>query len=219
MNLGEGHFGVRIEALPGERVLFEGGPSRHGMTIRLARAFAPLAFLAAIFLSAFIMSTVSPDPPPRATAAPSANTSAPVGAPAATAPPRQASRAVVLTFVLLTVTGCLGLCAMVAAAVILQGRHGWVVVTSERLCIQSGGFTRGVAVIDLDKVLSVEVSASILERRFGLQSLRIVHAGGAPQATAFRLHEPNLISFVPVEAQLVTRLLNEWLPRDNRGRG
>jgi uncharacterized membrane protein YdbT with pleckstrin-like domain len=96
-------------------------------------------------------------------------------------------------------------------------RSAWYVVTNERVCIQNGALTRYLTVVDLDKVLSIQISTSWLERQFGLQSIEFVH-GGVRVFTSTRsiVRDPLVMAFVPAAGTLTTDLLNSWLPRDNQ---
>ncbi len=89
-------------------------------------------------------------------------------------------------------------------------------MTSERICVQTGVLGRHLTILDLDKVLSVRVSASWLERRRGLQTIEFLHAGS--RVSTSRRTSPRdqvVMAFVPAHGRLVTDLVNSWLPRDN----
>jgi|GEM_PF-3665640 len=224
MNLGESHFQVQIEAMPDERILWEGGPSRHGTTIRMIRiALFPAAF---VFFYAWMFAVILSIPHAAGAGRGREKLVTPQSAVTATqspAPTRGASSGsapseglmlplLMMSAILVPLFGAVGL---TLANAYLQTRNGWYVVTNERICIQSGGFTRGVLVIDLDKVISVQASSTWLERRYAIQSVEVSHAGVQVQANPWRRREPNVISFVPVGDDLVSNLLNQWLPRDN----
>jgi hypothetical protein len=93
-------------------------------------------------------------------------------------------------------------------------------VTNERICIQSGALARCLTILDLDKVLSVRVSASWLERRCGLQSIEFLHAGNR-LTTSGRIaaRDQVVMAFVPARGLLASDLVNSWLPRDNARSG
>lgn len=205
MILGDGRLKVRLETLPGERVLWQGGPPRRAILVRLARAFVPWLVLLGFFAAmlSFLAVLTSVDPPPQRVAA----AATPVGH----SRPRPIAVAVL----------ALGACAVAAvpllsvARALRESRDAYNVVTNERICIQSGGLTRGIAIIDLDKVLSIEASSSVLERRLGLQTIRIIHAGTPSAPTPFLLTAPNVMAFVPADDHLLSDVVNAWLPRDN----
>jgi hypothetical protein len=71
----------------------------------------------------------------------------------------------------------------------------------------------------LDKVVSVQAVASWLQRKWGLHSIHFTQAG----ATVFVqnnghpfAYNPYVVDSIPSDSDLLSRLLNEWLPRDNR---
>ena len=234
--LGHGHFDTPLETLPDETVLWEGGAAPAATWIRLARLIAAplvlLALYAAVMVGLFLL---VPSGAGRDAAPASAETTASPG-PAkdlakprvATARPPGASAPVEATPLyprrqVLTATVYFGVLALVVFVYSrMQTRNAHYVVTSERVCVQSGAITRVLCVIDLDKILSVEITSSWLERRFGLQSLQFVHAGGKnanPYNFARLFGDPYAMTFVKTDGALASKLLNHWLPRDDRRRG
>ena len=205
MILGAGRLQVRLETLPGERVLWEGAPPRGAMLIRMTRALLPWAVLLAV--AAFLVSLIA------------LIGSLESSSPRANDVSRPASHVKLKPLAVAVIALWAG---TVAAAPLLalrrarrEFRNAYNVVTNERICIQSGSLTCGVAIIDLDKVLSIEVSASVLERRFGLQTIRFTHAGTPSAPTPFLLTTPNVMAFVPADSELLSNIVNAWLPRDN----
>lgn len=245
--VGEGRFRTPLELLPDERVLWEGGARPRAAWVHLLRTwwivFALLGFLL-IFLDmkhkahrsaearaehAAQVAKSCPKPRAGVAAASSAAPTSPV--PSA----RKATRvddgadtgdlvaAALLATVLLGMFAfvLLGSLALLADCV-LRVRRAWYVITSERVCIQSGGWSRTLTVMDLDKVISVRSYASWLEARLGLQSIELTHAGGALVATnAWQLLMPSpyAIAHVAAEGKLMSELVNHWLPRDDRRSG
>ena len=72
--------------------------------------------------------------------------------------------------------------------------------------------------IDIDKVVSVIAAHSMLDRIFKLHSIELIHAGvnfPIPN-TNLVLFNPYIMVYVPVRTNLVSKLLTNWLPRDNR---
>jgi hypothetical protein len=241
--LGHGHFDAPLEPLPGETVLWEGGAAPAGLWIRIARVLSvPLAFLllyALVVGSFFLLMPTGGDeipatPPAARAVAKDADQANPTtkakattqakfatqGAPAAKAPVRRTRlyppKQVAAALTWFTLIGVIGI-----GYARLRMRNAWYVVTSERVCVQSGALTRSLCVIDLDKILSVEVSSSFLERRFGLQSIQFVHAGGKnpnPYNLQWALGDAYSMVFVRTDGNLASRLLNQWLPRDDHRR-
>ena len=216
--LGEGHFRTKLEALPGERVVWEGGTDRRGILIRCARALGliliPVSLLALFVLPLLLLPSPSRSEGKRL-APPSADTQT---APDTTNPRPAPRRILPLVFILSPIW--LGLLLLVGTVVVesaLSNRNAWYVVTSERLCIQSGAVTTCLTIMDLDKVLSVQVTASWLERRWGLQSIEFLHAGARVPTNVFQAARDRIVmAFVPSAGQLVGDLANAWLPRDNQ---
>ena len=176
--LGDGHFETIVEQLPGERVLWEGGADRRGRWIPHARVgFVTLVVgttLVWFFGLLFLLPTPSrprrPSTPTAATAAPSTHSDGVRQA-------REAKPHSWLPLLVLFGSGLLVLAITVVVEATLANQNAWYVVTNERVCIQSGVLSRLLTILDLDKVLSVRVSASWLERRRGLQSIEFLHAG------------------------------------------
>ncbi len=99
----------------------------------------------------------------------------------------------------------------------LKVRNYWFVVTTERVCIQSGIINIQVATIDLDKVVSIVVSHSLWDRLFDTHSIEVIHAGGKQvQPNGVSFFNPYRIQYVSNRQQLPTELLGRWLPRDNQ---
>lgn len=128
--------------------------------------------------------------------------------------------AVILNRPLLTVLGAAGALLFFGGGLLaahLKVRNYWFVVTTERVCIQSGIINIQVATIDLDKVVSIVVSHSLWDRLFNTHSIEVIHAGGKQvQPNGLSLFNPYRIQYVSNRQQLPTELLGRWLPRDNR---
>ncbi|WP_455200959.1 PH domain-containing protein [Kaarinaea lacus] len=100
----------------------------------------------------------------------------------------------------------------------LRVKNYWFVITTERICIQSGIFRRQLVAIDIDKVVSVIATHTILDRIFKLHAIELIHAGvNFPMPnTNLLLFNPYKMFYVPVGTNLVSKLLTNWLPRDNQ---
>jgi len=222
-SLGEGHFCTTIETLPGESILWEDGPAKRGYVLNGARAVLLIVVLILLLVGAIALleSSDRKGPASNATAAETAQE-----APAPTTPAQEAGATLTNNtkgqskFLGLLVIGLLALVAIAVAEACLSWRNSWYVVTNERICIQAGVLTKCLKVIDIDKILSVQVSTSWLERRAGLQSIELLHAGMRLLTSNRTLVRDRLVmTFVPAGGSLVSDLLNSWLPRDNRARG
>lgn len=242
--IGKGRFAPPLELLPGERVLWSGGAMPRAVFVLLLRiAFVvllPLAFMVTMVMlpsgrhereAPAREASAGRDCPGRAECAPARAADA---TPAAASPapgaeqsraPEGPSRAGKVFFGLLV-----AMVAFFAAVVLgslvdcwLRVRHAWYVITTERVCIRSGGWTNTLTVMDLDKVISVRAEASWLEARLGLQTIELTHASGvAPTRNAYAAYlspNPYAIALVPAGGPLLSELVNHWLPRDNRRAG
>jgi hypothetical protein len=220
--LGEGHFSTPITPLAGEIVLWAGGAGRYGRLVRSARVgslFAiPVLFMLG-FCGLFLLVPPSDNVAPKAPSTSAAPDSRPAAPPARSE--EIAARRQTVRLVAATLLG--GLALLVIGAVFLEAtlvcRNAWYVVTNERICIQTGALSRCLTVIDLDKVLSVQVSSSWLERMCGLQSIELVH-GGMKLFAQYRwlVQDPFVMALVPTAGSLASDLVNSWLPRDDRAR-
>jgi len=102
----------------------------------------------------------------------------------------------------------------------LKIKKFWYVITTERICLQSGILSKRLVSIDLDKVISVKSMHSIPERLLKLQSIEIIHPGisSFPGTNNTAFINPYVIHYVPVGSNLLSNLMNVWLPRDNNKR-
>ena len=236
--IGEGRFATPLDLLANERVLWAGAPARRSFWVLFGRWqilwLIPLGFLLlAVMLPRKEPSeddTVAATRPgveasARCAAAP-VDPCAPGAERAATAQatatpgaePNEEDSGPQFWQILL---GLLVLFTLYQAVECwLRLRNGWYVITSERICIQSGGFSKMLTVIDLDKVVSVQAYATWVEALLRLQTIELTHAGGAREykAPINQYLGPNPYALIHVEARgtLLSDLVNHWLPRDDR---
>jgi hypothetical protein len=217
--LGEGHFSTPITPLAGEAVLWEGGAGKRARLVRGVRVglvFAVPLLLMLFFCGMFLLvDDVAPRSP---------STSVVHDQPPDVSPERSKELAARhQTVRVMAVMLCGGLSLLLVAGIILEAalacRNAWYVVTNERICIQTGALGRCLTIIDIDKVLSVQVSTSWFERMCGLQSIELVH-GGVKLFVQYRwlAHDPFTMALVPAAGTLASDLVNSWLPRDDRPR-
>lgn len=240
--IGEGRFATPLELLPGERVLWSGGPEPRSAWVHLSRlsAFVVLPILFAITLLVLpslnrptddqgaASNTQAEANDCNATSTPACGSAAPAANEDAGAKPDATAeegntmffRALIaLSFMTLGILAWYALATL--ADCFLRVRRAWYVITSERICIQSGGWSRTLAVMDLDKVISVKSAATWFEARLGLQTIELTHASGTTVLrNAWHTLQPNAyaIAHVPTASPLLSELVNHWLPRDNRVR-
>jgi hypothetical protein len=211
--LGDGHFAAIVEQLPGESVVWEGGPDRRGRWIPYARVgFVGLLVLTVV--AWFVGLLLLLPTPSRSPAGQTADAAA--SARADTREEAEASPSSWSPLLVLLGSGLLVLAISNVVEARLASRNAWYVVTSERICIQSGVLGRNLTILDIDKVLSVKVSASWLERRYDLLSIEFLHAGTrATTSGRIAARGEVVMAFVPAQERLVTHAVNSWLPRDN----
>ena len=227
--LGNGHLAFPLEPLPGEKVLWQGQAAPTTTLVRSAQLVSAIMLVVLFYLALvagmfMIFPSRGDDAPAAAPAA--ANESA-VAAPKPAPPPvvdARKAQQIAQSNARMRLAGFALFATMAAIALWLawlQARNARYLVTSERICVQTGALTQALCVIDLDKILSVQVTRSFLERRFGLQTIRFVHAGGE-DATRGRLKwlygDPYAMAYMRTDPALVSNLLNHWLPRDDRQR-
>ena len=219
--IGHNHFLDQIEPLPGETIVWEGGASLVGILVQFLRVTGIVVLIVGTLSIVFFLpdylyelneSEISVDD--------SVSTPA-VKEPENVISKRDEPELVLIKQRLYTLYGLMlpAILILIFLSSWFRVRHYWMVVTSERICIQSGTFTRQVATLDIDKVVSVISSHTILDRIFKLHTVEIVHPGThamQPNNALVSLFNPYRINYVPVSTNLVGRLLNEWLPRDNR---
>jgi hypothetical protein len=231
--LGNQHFLDNIELLPGEKVLWQGGASRLGIVVQLLH-FASfilgivLVFTVLLGIPVFL-STENPDYQPEVQEETSHKQNPGVSnnkqSDLATAKQQQSHKLEQPKTRLNTerLVILLGLLVPLILLYLLfitwfRVKNYWFVITTERICIQSGIFKRQMVSIDIDKVVSVIATHTILDRVFKLHSIELIHAGvnfPIPN-TNLVLFNPYKMFYVPVRTNLVSKLLTNWLPRDNR---
>ncbi len=219
------HFMAPLELLPGESVLWQGPPAPGALRVLLLQSLM-LLVLAVVLLAPFTWITSQIDDRTPAHASQPTDT-----ATSPHAPSQRASRPsglgwlfpLVFLAAFATVGGIFSALSFVfLLATLIRVPRSWYLLTTERVCIQSGWLTRSLVTVDLDKVISLRASSSWLQRRFRLHSIEVIHAGSraaAPQAgfpaSAFSSHAYT-IAFVSLDSEILSVLSKAWLPRDNR---
>lgn len=211
--MGNTRYLADIRLSDNERIVWQGGAERTGVLVEILQTFTAL-LLMAVFLGGVMnidkllyKSNPAYEEPVQVPPAAGLNKSAKIPA-------------VVLNTPLLTVLGTAGAFLFFGGGLLashLKIRNYWFVVTTERVCIQSGIINIQVATIDLDKVVSIVVSHSLWDRLFNTHSIEVIHPGGKQiQPNGMSLFNPYRIQYVSNRQQLPTELLSRWLPRDNR---
>lgn len=219
--IGSNHFLDQLEKLPNEEVVWEGGSSYRGVAIDLFRTISVFLVIAAIVTLAINLPEILVIKNPDYVAQP-AKTSGIDKNKEATAQKKKIKKvpkeifntALINKFLML---GALVLLFLIPGIIWLRIKNYWFVVTTERICIQHGIFTRQTMAIDIDKIVSVISTHTLLDRLFKVHSIEIIHAGvlslRAQQGLIFS--NPYKMPYVLTSTRLASQLLNNWLPRDN----
>lgn len=218
--LAPSRFRFRIDLMPDERVLWEGGADRR-MVWAQAVKVTGTTLLMAVILGGMLFWALSDVVP------------APSGADALADPVLRAKAAraeadyAETMHRLTTNTWRIGVTAILAFGFVggfeawLRWRRAWYVVTTERVCIQTGGLGTTLTTVDLDRVVSVQANTSFIDKPFGLHDIELVHAGvpfvANPNGLRFLRNPYALVGLARSDA-LLTHLVSEWLPRDGRRR-
>ena len=216
--LAPSHFRFRVDLMPDEKVLWEGGAQRNSIWAQAAKAAGSALLLVGIFAALIYSSLGDPNVDKGTTALRSAEQRAKVEKERrefaewhryfVTRIGRNASLLI------------LGLGVLGWADAWLRYRRSWYVIPSERVCIQTGSFGTTLTTIDLDKIVSVQASSGFADKPFGLQDIELVHAGASfNRPGQVRIgRNPYVIAGVAKDSDLLTHLVSEWLPRDGRRR-
>ena len=183
-----------LEILPGESLVWEGPPSPRGVLAVGLTSLLQAGLIALAALLLFSLATL-------------ADSAAEEAGPASS----------LLQGVMAIVGIVLG--AFILAVVVwvwLRNRSAWYVVTTERICIRTGALQKTIVSIDLDKIILVKATENLAQRLLGLQSIELTHAGwpGSPGKAVW--FNPCELQNVAVSDGLYGRIVNQWLPRDNR---
>lgn len=224
-DIGSNHFLDQLEKLPDEEVVWEGGSSYRGVGIQFIHAIGALILIAAVFAVTYglpkLLFTDNPNYVAQPTNTPAntdhkdANKDVASVKPKAPKEPREIFNTVL--FKKLLILGVPVLLILILGAMWIRIKNYWFVVTTERICIQSGVLTRQTVAIDIDKIVSVISTHSLLDRLFSVHSIEIVHSGLHPLRAqqGLVLFNPYKMPYVLTRAGLASQLLNNWLPRDN----
>lgn len=224
-DIGSNHFLDKLEKLPNEEVVWEGGSSYRGVAMQFIYSFVAILVVAGI-LSLFIslpdmLMIENPDyiAQPERPGSSEQNKAAPTQKKPVNKQPRQIINNALIGKII--VFGIPAFLILIVWMMWLRIKNSWFVVTTERICIQQGIFTRQTMAIDIDKVVSVISTHTLLDRLFKVHSLEIVHAGVLPLRAQQGLifSNPYKMPYVLSSTRLASQLLNNWLPRDNKHKG
>jgi hypothetical protein len=222
--LGHDHFIDTIEPLPGEKIVWEGGASSKGIFIQLLRIASIILLFICLFGGIFAIPFIlleTPEQPKQVTSSTSTEQAIPDRATneqePASQPQKPCPQFSVRRLVWLLAVGIPLVFSIIIVLVWQSVRNFWYVVTSERICIQSGTLSKNIVAIDLDKIISIKSLHSLLDRLFHVHAIEIVHAGGSsiPASNKIGLFNPYVMHYVPMSSNLASNLINIWLPRDN----
>lgn len=213
-SIGNTRYLADIRLSPDEKIVWQGGAERTGVLMEILQTFTALLLLAVFLGGVMNIDKLLYKSNP------------------AYVEPRQTQQAteqnkpakiptVILNTPVLVALGTTGALLFFGGGLLaahFKIRNYWFVVTTERVCIQSGIFNIQVATIDLDKVVSIVVTHSMWDRLFNTHSIEVIHPGGKQlQPNGVAIFNPYRIQYVSNRQQLPTELLSRWLPRDNRG--
>lgn len=101
--------------------------------------------------------------------------------------------------------------------VFMATKKSFYLITNERIIIQKGYFNKSITAIDLDKVTAVISSQSIFQKIFKLHSIKVANAGVEfDNQNSLVKNSSNSIDDIRISENISSKLLNCWLPRDNR---
>lgn len=101
--------------------------------------------------------------------------------------------------------------------VFMATKKSFYLITNERIIIQKGYFNKSITAIDLDKVAAVVSSQSIFQKIFKLHSIKLANAGVEfHNQNNFAKNSSNSIDDILIGENITSKLLNTWLPRDNK---
>jgi len=101
----------------------------------------------------------------------------------------------------------------------IQFRTAWMLITTERICIQSGALNKSISIVDIDKVVSIVSEQSFIERIFKLHNIEVVHSGigNITRNGGGNFNNRYKMSYLDLDSNISSQLILNWLPRDNTG--
>lgn len=197
--------------IPDEKVLWSGQPPSRAAVANVFRLPLLIMFLPLYALMIAFVFDMIPDKASRSSDASALEqTDGDVSAAADPAPANERHFSMVLLYALLS--GMLVVWILIAIGISRSRRY---LVTNQRICIQSGFLWRSQSIADLDKIVSVNINHSPVQRAFGLCSIELTLPGAIViRNSSFQL--PFTMFDIPADSEVIGLLLNTWLPRDNR---
>jgi len=223
MILGEGILFEKIESLPGEDVLWKGRADKRGFLSGIMTAF--LMFLVIGLVITFIANidnlffTYAPNPKYVENTENNKDVNTSEKGVEKVQKKKKIRKMIrvanekniiifysVLGFFLLIVIFC----------IYIRYKNSFYLITTERIIIQRGYKSKVLTAIDLDKIITVRSSQSFFQKFFKIHSIIITVAGIEITQNGFPKSGHNVIGNIPISENITSKLLNEWLPRDNK---
>jgi|GEM_PF-4690249 len=222
MILGEGILFEKIEALPGEEVLWKGRADKKGFFSGIFFILA-LLLVIALFLTLIVnIDTLFFDTAPNPEYVEKSNESGNIvdSTTQQKVVKKKRIRKTVRVVNKRNVTifsFLLGVYLLVTLYFIYLGyKNSFYLITNERIIIQRGYKSKILTAIDLDKIITVRSSQSWIQKFFKIHSIHITVAGIELAQNGFAKGGHNMIGNIPITENITSKLLNEWLPRDNK---
>jgi hypothetical protein len=217
--LAPSRFRFRVDLMPDEKVLWEGGAQRQ-MVWAQALKVAGSTLLLAAMMGAFLLYALSGVAPVDGGAESLADPALREKIERSEADFIETHRRIRTTIWRAASLAVIAFGIVSAFEAWLRWRKAWYVVTTERVCIQTGGFGTTLTTVDLDRIVSVQARASFIDKPFGLQDIELVHSGvpHVVNPSGLRMRNPYALVGIAKDDALLTHLVSEWLPRDGRRR-
>jgi len=222
MILGEGILFEKIEALPGEEVLWKGKADRRGFFSGIFFILAVL-LVVALFLTLIInIDTLFFDRAPNPEYVEKSNESGNIvdSTTQQKVVKKKRIRKTIQVANKRNITiffTILGAYLFITLYLIYLGfKSSFYLITNERIIIQRGYKSKVLTAIDLDKIITIRSSQSWIQKFFKIHSINITVAGIEIVQNGFMRSGSNVIGNIPISENITSKLLNEWLPRDNK---
>lgn len=221
--LGEGILFEKIEALPNEEVLWEGKADKRGFLSGMFMIFAVIFIIIAGLMFIFNIDTIffNTVPNPEYMKEDSKNRDISNAGEVQQKiikkkKIRKTLRVVNKTNVTIFLILLGGYILMTMYFIYIGYKNSFYLITTERVIIQRGYKSKVLTAIDLDKIITVRSSQSWFQKILKIHSIHITNAGIEIVQNGFFKSGINVIGNIPISENITSKLLNEWLPRDNR---
>lgn len=217
--------------LPNESVLWRGKPSSKATKVMLIELLMCIAVMVSLLISGIYCVSLlerreSRKPAPHVAAESPSPSESPASSSTGTTtqPPRRSEHIPMFVPLLPILFAGLIVSLIVSVAfsvALIRTITSAYIVTTERILLFSGWLNKSALTLDLDKVISVKVSSSWLERLFRLYTIELTHAGNNMMSARnpWLVYNPYTLVGIPLDEPLHDKISNHWLPRDNGATG